>query len=87
MEVYIQTKFKKKKIICVKNYLLIARVVRSEWNRDLGSEWSNRMQYKVEKEGGRETFSRETNKNQEYGVFNFVNKGTECVCGQKICGL
>ena len=37
------------------------------------------MQYKVEKEGGRETFSRETNKNQEYGVFNFVNKGTECV--------
>ena len=77
----------KKKIIYVKNYLLIARVVRSEWNKDLGSERSNRMQYKVEKEGGREKFSRETNKNQEYGVFNFVNKGIECVWGQKICGL
>ena len=37
------------------------------------------MQYKAEKEGGREKFSKEANKNQEYDVFNFVNKGTECV--------
>ena len=41
------------------------------------------MQYKVEKEGGREKFSRETNKNQEYDMFTFVNKGTECVWVQK----
>ena len=41
------------------------------------------MQYKVEKEGGREKFSRETNKNQEYGMFTFVNKGTVCVCEYK----
>ena len=78
--------FFKKKFKYVKNYLLIARVVRTEWNKDLGSERSNRMQYEAEK-WGRENFSKKTNKNQEYNVFNFVNKGTECVWGQKICGL